>query len=75
MLRTITLDGFRCFEAPISVDFGKLTVLAGVNNVGKSSVAQALMALMQSEQQATGNLLQPIGFFDQAAQTLLEIIR
>ena len=61
MLRTITLEGFRCFETTMAIDFGRLTVLAGVNNVGKSSVAQALMALMQSEQQSTGNLLQLSG--------------
>jgi predicted ATPase len=51
MLDAITLDGFRCFAEPARVTFGALTVLAGANSAGKSSVIHALMALMQSEQQ------------------------
>lgn len=57
MLHAITLDGFRSFALPIRVEIGKLTVLAGANNAGKSSVVHALMALMQSEQQLSGNTL------------------
>jgi predicted ATPase len=51
VLRAITLDGFRCFAEPTRVTFGALTVLAGANSAGKSSVIHALLLLMQSEQQ------------------------
>src|SRR4051812_29767980 len=51
MLSAITLDGFRCFAEPTRVTFGDLTVLAGANSAGKSSVLHALLSLMQSEQQ------------------------
>lgn len=61
MLRKITLDGFRCFGNSTAVELSKVTVLTGVNNVGKSSIVQALMTLMQSEQQASGHVLQLSG--------------
>jgi predicted ATPase len=51
VLTAILLDGFRCFAEPTRVTVGPLTVLAGANSAGKSSVLHALLALMQSEQQ------------------------
>ncbi len=52
MLTAIMLDGFRCFAEPTRVTLGALTLLAGVNSAGKSSVIHALLSLMQSEQQS-----------------------
>ncbi|HSN99449.1 MAG TPA: DUF3696 domain-containing protein [Candidatus Nanopelagicales bacterium] len=51
MLSAITLDGFRCFAETTRVTFGSLTVLAGANSAGKSSVILALLSLVQSQQQ------------------------
>ena len=50
MLRSVVLDGFRSFEGNVAVNLAPLTILAGANNVGKSSVIQALLAFIQSEQ-------------------------
>jgi predicted ATPase len=42
MKSTLTIKNFKCFEEQ-SVPLGQLTVLAGANSVGKSSVVQALL--------------------------------
>ncbi|AUX30101.1 MULTISPECIES: DUF3696 domain-containing protein [Sorangium] len=57
MLRSVLLEGFRSFEQPTAVRFAPLTILAGPNNAGKSSVIQALLALVQSEQASSGDAL------------------
>jgi energy-coupling factor transporter ATP-binding protein EcfA2 len=57
MLRSVLLEGFRSFEQPTAVRFAPLTILAGPNNAGKSSVIQALLALVQSEQASSGDSL------------------
>lgn len=57
MLQKITVDGFRCFDTSTSIELGALTLLAGNNSAGKSSIIHALAALMQSEQQQSGNHL------------------
>ena len=54
MLQGITLDGFRSFSENTWIDLAPLTVLAGANNVGKSSVLAALAALVQSVEQTPG---------------------
>ncbi len=71
-LTAITLDGFRCFAEATTVTFGTLTVLAGANSAGKSSVLHALLAMAQSEQQPSQGHLRlsgewvEIGSFRQA---------
>jgi predicted ATPase len=59
MINKITLCNFKCFRR-CELDLGSLTVLAGLNGMGKSSVIHALLILRQSflsgELQA-GNLL------------------
>ena len=55
MIRTLRLQNFKCFEDQ-TLSFGRLTLLAGLNGTGKSSVLQALLLLRQSYQQ--GLLLQ-----------------
>lgn len=47
MLSEINLSEFKCF-GDSRLDFGGLTVLAGVNGAGKSTVLQALLLLHQS---------------------------
>lgn len=41
----IKLSDYRTFGDPISIDFGKITVLIGKNNSGKSSILDLLYAL------------------------------
>lgn len=38
----LTVENFRCYAAPISVRFGDLTALVGRNDVGKSTLLDAL---------------------------------
>lgn len=60
MIHGISLRNFKCFR-DISLDFGSLTLLSGLNGSGKSSVLQALLLLRQSHQkgflESTGLLL------------------
>lgn len=41
-LKAVTLKNFRCYENEINVDFGDLTTFVGRNDIGKSSVLEAL---------------------------------
>ena len=47
MITSITLDNFKCFEH-FYIPLRKLTLIAGVNGAGKSSVIQSLLLLRQS---------------------------
>ena len=47
MLREIRLANFKCYEA-LSLNCAPLTLLCGLNGMGKSSVIQALLVLRQS---------------------------
>lgn len=47
MIRYIDLHNFKCFEDE-TFRMGKLTLMTGVNGVGKSSLIQALLLLRQS---------------------------
>jgi predicted ATPase len=47
MIGRITLKNFKCFESQV-LTLGKLSVLAGLNGMGKSSVLQALLLIRQS---------------------------
>ncbi len=50
MIKQLQLHNFKCF-AKQSLPFGKLTLLSGLNGMGKSSVIQSLLLLRQSYQQ------------------------
>ncbi|MBA3945171.1 MAG: DUF3696 domain-containing protein [Herpetosiphonaceae bacterium] len=50
MIRTLHLHNFKCF-ADQSLELGPLTLLSGLNGMGKSSVIQSLLLLRQSYQQ------------------------
>lgn len=58
MLREIRFEHFKCFEA-LTLPIAPLTLLAGVNAAGKSTIVQALALLRQSvvEAELAGSLL------------------
>lgn len=47
MITSLTLNNFKCFEH-LYIPLRKLTLIAGVNGAGKSSVIQSLLLLRQS---------------------------
>ncbi len=47
MLDSISIHNFKCFER-CRVPFSKLTILSGLNGMGKSSLVQSLLLLRQS---------------------------
>ena len=47
MLRKLSLTNFKCFDR-VSLDLAPITLLCGLNGMGKSSVLQALLILRQS---------------------------
>jgi len=47
MITRVRLRNFKCFQDAV-LPFGALTLLAGINGSGKSSVIQALLLLRQS---------------------------
>ena len=49
MFRSLTLKNFKSFESQ-KIELGNLTLLAGINSSGKSSIIQALLLLRQSYQ-------------------------
>lgn len=49
MLTSIQLKNFKCFES-LKLRLAPLTILCGLNGMGKSSVLQALLLLRQSKQ-------------------------
>ena len=50
MLRALSLEGFKAFKEPARFELAPITVLAGKNSSGKSSVTGALGALIQTEE-------------------------
>jgi predicted ATPase len=57
VIQSLQLQNFKCFENQI-IPFGALTLLSGLNGMGKSSVLQSLLLLRQSYQR---QLLQETG--------------
>lgn len=47
MIRQVSMQNFKCFGTQ-DMQLGGITVLAGLNGAGKSSVMQALLLLRQS---------------------------
>lgn len=48
MLKTISLENYKCFKERTDIDIAPLTVLCGVNSSGKSSILKSLLMLKQS---------------------------
>ena len=44
----LTVENFRCYSVPISVRFGDLTALVGRNDVGKSTLMDALAVFFEA---------------------------
>ncbi len=47
-LQKLTISGYKSITKPTTIAFGGLTVLAGVNSGGKSSLIQPLLLLKQT---------------------------
>ena len=47
MIRKLQLQNFKCFES-LSLELGKISLLSGLNGMGKSTVLQSLLLLRQS---------------------------
>jgi len=60
MINSLRLKNFKPFQDQL-LEFGRLTLLSGLNSTGKSSVLQSLLLLRQSYQQGllTGSSLTP----------------
>lgn len=54
MIERVHMRNFKCFD-DVSISLNRLTVLAGLNGAGKSSVIQALLLLRQSGLQQDGS--------------------
>jgi len=48
MLKSISLENYKCFRDKTDIDIAPLTVLCGVNSSGKSSILKSLLMLKQS---------------------------
>lgn len=48
MLKSISLENYKCFKKKTDIDIAPLTVLCGVNSSGKSSILKSLLMLKQS---------------------------
>lgn len=57
MLRTITIENFRCFQAFELQQLGRVNLLVGTNNSGKTSILEAILLLCS---QATFEVLPEI---------------
>lgn len=55
MIERLRLTNFKCFES-LDIEFGGLTILAGLNGSGKSSVLHSLLLLKQSITGAAGTI-------------------
>ncbi len=48
MLKSISLENYKCFKKKTDIEIAPLTVLCGVNSSGKSSILKSLLMLKQS---------------------------
>lgn len=61
MLRSFSVEGYRSFPGFTRLELGRLTLLCGVNSVGKSSIIDLLAAVAQSRQEGSGTSLRVRG--------------
>lgn len=52
MLKSISLENYKCFKEKTDIEIAPLTVLCGVNSSGKSSILKSLLMLKQSFENA-----------------------
>ena len=48
MLKSISLENYKCFKEKTDIEIAPLTVLCGVNSSGKSSILKSLLMLKQT---------------------------
>ncbi|MES2388695.1 MAG: DUF3696 domain-containing protein [Bacteroidota bacterium] len=48
VLQKLKIENFKCFGAPVEIEFGKITLLTGANSSGKSSVIYSILGAIQS---------------------------
>lgn len=62
MLKSITLENYKCFRDVTTIDIAPLTVFCGVNSSGKSSILKSLLMMKQTvEKESPYNKLAFIG--------------
>lgn len=67
MLKSISLENYKCFEKLQDLEIAPLTVLCGVNSSGKSSIINSLLMLKQSyESNSTSNTMKINGTYIKA---------
>ena len=55
MLKSISLENYKCFKKKTDIDIAPLTVLCGVNSSGKSSILKSLLMLKQTAESNVKN--------------------
>lgn len=48
-LKTITIENFRCYQSPVTINIDDLTTIVGRNDIGKSTVLEALEIFFNNE--------------------------
>jgi predicted ATPase len=48
-LEQLEIENFKCFKSKKTFDFGRITVLTGANSSGKSTVMQAILGALQTD--------------------------
>jgi predicted ATPase len=59
MLTSFQVENFKAFQAPPPIELAPITLLAGINSAGKSSLTQALLLLKQTLESGTSQALSP----------------
>lgn len=55
MLKSISLENYKCFKTKTDIEIAPLTVLCGVNSSGKSSILKSLLMLKQTAESNVKN--------------------
>lgn len=66
MLKSISLENYKCFKNKTDIEIAPLTVLCGVNSSGKSSILKSLLMLKQTSESnsADGSIILSGDFVD-----------
>lgn len=48
-LKTITIENFRCYQSPVTINIDDLTTIVGRNDIGKSTILEALEIFFNNE--------------------------
>ena len=50
MLKSISLENYKCFRDEVDIEIAPLTILCGINSSGKSSILKSLLMLKQTSE-------------------------